>query len=185
MSEYRKKPVVIEAFRWTGGPDQTENPQWCVDAILAGTVRFENSGTPDVAMLIDTLEGTHRANQGDFIIKGVKGELYPCKPDIFALTYEPASTPTDETATATIEGLRAALLEARSQLEAYELERSGEAYNSLQINAALNPQEAKSDTHGLPKNLLLHNQSFDDAPWGKSSTTLAKSDTQTNEAPND
>lgn len=116
MSEYRKKPVVIEAFRWTGGPDQTEDPQWCVDAILAGTVRFENSGTPDVAMLIDTLEGTHRANQGDFIIKGVKGELYPCKPDIFALTYEPASTPVAETAT--IEGLRGEVERLKDALEA-------------------------------------------------------------------
>lgn len=86
---YRKKPVVIEAFRWTGGPDQTEDPAWIIAAIKAGTVRFQDAGTPAVAMLIDTLEGTHRADQGDYIIQGVKGELYPCKPDIFALTYEP------------------------------------------------------------------------------------------------
>ena len=85
---FRKKPVVIEAFQWTGGPDQTEDPDWIVEAIKAGTVRFENSGTPHVALLIDTLEGTHRANQNDFIIRGVKGELYPCKPDIFEATYE-------------------------------------------------------------------------------------------------
>lgn len=42
---------------------------------------------------IPTLEGTHRASLGDWIIKGVKGEFYPCKPDIFALTYEPVETP--------------------------------------------------------------------------------------------
>lgn len=90
MGMYRKKPVVIEAFKWTGGPDQTEDPEWIVAAIRAGTVRFENAGTPDVAMMIDTLEGTHRANQGDWIIQGVKGELYPCKPDIFEATYEAA-----------------------------------------------------------------------------------------------
>ena len=90
MGMYRKKPVVIEAFNWTGGPDQAEDPEWIVDAIRGGTVRFENEGTPDVSMLIDTLEGTHRANQGDWIIRGVKGELYPCKPDIFAATYEAA-----------------------------------------------------------------------------------------------
>jgi len=88
MSKWRKKPVVIDAFRWTGGPDQTEDPEWCIEAIKAGTVRFEGIGTPDVAMLIDTLEGTHRAKQGDFIIRGVNGELYPCKPDIFGATYE-------------------------------------------------------------------------------------------------
>ena len=89
MTQYRKKPVVIEAFRWTGDIDQTEDPVWCCDAIRAGTVRFGDVGTEGVHMLIDTLEGTHRANQGDWIIQGVKGELYPCKPDIFALTYEP------------------------------------------------------------------------------------------------
>lgn len=85
MSTWRKKPVEIEAFRWTGGPDQDEDPQWIVDAIKAGTVRFS---TAPVGMLIDTLEGTHRANQGDWIIRGVQGELYPCKPDIFAATYD-------------------------------------------------------------------------------------------------
>lgn len=90
MTRYRKKPVVIEAFQWTGCPDQTEDLGWIVDAIKAGSVRFEGSGTPDVSLLIDTLEGTHRANQGDWIIQGVKGELYPCKPDIFTATYEAA-----------------------------------------------------------------------------------------------
>lgn len=85
---YRKKPVVIEAFQWTGGPDQTEDPEWCVAAIARGDVWFEDAGTSDCAMTIGTLEGVHRANQGDFIIKGVAGELYPCKPEIFAATYE-------------------------------------------------------------------------------------------------
>ena len=54
----------------------------------AGTVRFEHVGTPAVALLIDTLEGTHRANRGDWIIRGIKDELYSCKPDIFEATYE-------------------------------------------------------------------------------------------------
>lgn len=85
MAEYRKKPVVIEAFRWTGGPDQTEDPDWIVSAIKSGSVRFTSN---PVGLLIDTLEGTHLANQGDYIIRGVKGEIYPCKPDIFELTYE-------------------------------------------------------------------------------------------------
>lgn len=83
--KYRKKPVVIEAFQWTGGPDQTEDPEWICQAIKEGTARFDPIHE---VMLIDTLEGTHQANFGDFIIQGVKGELYPCKPDIFALTYE-------------------------------------------------------------------------------------------------
>lgn len=86
--KYRKKPVIIEAFRWTGGPDQTEDPDWICDAMRSGSVRFDNPGTPEVTLLIDTLEGTHRANQGDYIIQGIKGELHPCKPDIFEATYE-------------------------------------------------------------------------------------------------
>lgn len=87
MSYWRKKPVIIEAFKWTGGPDQTEDPEWICEAIKGGSVRFNPLGE---FMEIDTLEGTHRASPGDFIIKGVKGEIYPCKPDIFEMTYEKA-----------------------------------------------------------------------------------------------
>jgi hypothetical protein len=89
MPKFRKKPVVIEAFQWTGGPDQTYDPVWIVDAIKRCEVYFRDSGSPSVQMGIRTLEGTMVALPGDWIIKGVKGELYPCKPDIFAATYEP------------------------------------------------------------------------------------------------
>lgn len=90
MAKYRKKPVVVDAFQWTGGPDQTEDPEWIVEAIKQGTVRFNDEGTDQVTMEIATLEGNHIARQGDYIIKGIKGEIYPCKPDIFEQTYEPA-----------------------------------------------------------------------------------------------
>lgn len=82
--KFRKKPVVIEAFRWTGGPDQTEDPEWLSEAIRKGDVAFTKT-----TVLINTLEGVMTANSGDWIIRGVKGEVYPCKPDIFAATYEP------------------------------------------------------------------------------------------------
>lgn len=62
FKEYRKKPVVIQAYQ------------------------------TDKEMEIETLEGTMKANKGDYIIKGVKGELYPCKPDVFDMTYEDADT---------------------------------------------------------------------------------------------
>lgn len=88
--KFRKKPVVIEAFKWTGGPDQEEDPVWIVEAIKNGTVYFENIGTPDVQLLIGTLEGVMTASVGDYIIQGVQGEIYPCKPDIFEQSYEPA-----------------------------------------------------------------------------------------------
>lgn len=86
--KYRKKPVEVEAFKWTGDYKQTEDPKWIVDAIKKGTVWFNNEGTSKVNMEIKTLAGNHIANIGDYIIQGVKGELYPCKPDIFLMTYE-------------------------------------------------------------------------------------------------
>jgi hypothetical protein len=88
MAKFRKKPVVIEAFRWTADIDQTEDPEWIVSAIEDERVAFLRSGTPDVKLMIRTLEGNMTADVGDWIIKGVRGELYPCKPDIFAATYE-------------------------------------------------------------------------------------------------
>ena len=88
MSKYRKKPIVIEAFRWTGGIDQTEDPEWAVTAIKSGVIDFAKHGTPDCRMVITTLEGAMEATPGDYIIQRVKGELYPCKPDIFEMTYE-------------------------------------------------------------------------------------------------
>jgi len=86
--KYRKKPVVIEAFQLL---PRNPVPQWLIDS---HNVRF-NYGPPDafgnvhwVEASIKTLEGTMKANNGDWIIKGVKSELYPCKPDIFEATYE-------------------------------------------------------------------------------------------------
>lgn len=91
--KYRKKPVVIEAFLWTGDQHQIEDPAWACEAIKAGGIWFSNPGTPEVCLEIVTLEGTMTARRGDYIIKGVKGEIYPCKPDIFELTYEPVTEP--------------------------------------------------------------------------------------------
>lgn len=91
--KYRKKPVVIEAFKWTGDQNQTEEPLWIVDAINNGTVVIPGSEWSInhhgfIAMEINTLEGVMVAKQGDYIIKGIQGEIYPCKPDIFEQTYE-------------------------------------------------------------------------------------------------
>lgn len=80
MPKYRKKPVVIEAVQYRSG----EQPYEFAKDVVAGLVRYPEDGT----MLINTLEGTMTANSGDWIIRGVKGELYPCKPDIFAATYD-------------------------------------------------------------------------------------------------
>lgn len=87
--KFQKKPVEVEAFCWTGGPDQAEDPEWIVEAIKRHDIYFPKSGTPDVKMCIRTLEGTMTADIGDYIIQGINGEIYPCKPDIFIKTYEP------------------------------------------------------------------------------------------------
>ena len=79
MPQFRKKPVVIEAREWTGA-----NAVGLLDWI------GESASQEGQTLLIHTLEGIHEASLGDMIIRGVKGEFYPCKPDIFAATYEPA-----------------------------------------------------------------------------------------------
>lgn len=86
MAKYKKRPVVIDAFRC--GVD-TDEPDWFHDAIASGEASFSTHG--DVYIYIFTLEGTMTANVGDWVIKGIQGELYPCKPDIFMATYEAVS----------------------------------------------------------------------------------------------
>lgn len=86
--KYRKKPVVIEAVRvdealFSAARTWSNLPGWLIDAYEEGGVIFERE-----AISLPTLEGTMRAYWGDWIICGVKGELYPCKPDIFEATYE-------------------------------------------------------------------------------------------------
>lgn len=95
--KYREKSVVIDAFKWTGDMEQVEDPKWIIDAIEEGKVWFNNIGTPNVTMGIKTLEGNHIANRGDYIIKGVKGEIYPCKEDIFEMTYDLVKNNKDKT----------------------------------------------------------------------------------------
>lgn len=111
MTKYRKKPVVVEAKQWVGGPESaTPIINWILENgdrsarynenQVYGTID-EDTGKPEVDdegnfvltmepehLQIDTLEGVMRADAGDFIIQGVNGEFYPCKPEIFAKTYE-------------------------------------------------------------------------------------------------
>ena len=85
MGTFRKKPVVIEARQFLGTLDSCLSlRQW-----IGADGGHEQVGE-SLTLVIHTLEGDHRADPGDWIIRGVKGEFYPCKPDIFAATYEPA-----------------------------------------------------------------------------------------------
>lgn len=99
MAKYRKKPVEIEAMQWDG---TAKGAGPIIDWILASGSRSARYHEPDERsdcgakaydpprIAIDTLEGVITASPGDYIIRGVQAEHYPCKPDIFAATYERA-----------------------------------------------------------------------------------------------
>ena len=87
MPKYRKKPVVIEAFQLPLRYDGPSFMDWAKQQEFKGW-RIHGSGDAET-LVISTLEGEMQASPGDWIIKGVKGEFYPCKPDIFAATYDP------------------------------------------------------------------------------------------------
>ena len=94
MAKYRKKPVEVEAIQWTGRNDEE------IQAFVGKRLKV-NIPHPDMVRILDnipddaysivipTLEGDMNAVRWDWIIKGVQGEFYPCKPDIFKKTYEP------------------------------------------------------------------------------------------------
>ena len=80
VKDYVKKQVVIQAIVWNGNNVEE------LDSFMDSSGYHFDDG--DFDLYIETLEGDHKANKGDYIIKGVKGEFYPCKPDIFEMTYE-------------------------------------------------------------------------------------------------
>lgn len=87
MAKYRKRPVVIEAMQFSGLDSYLAIMEWMKARGDTYALADEVTYTTPI-MLIQTLEGTMAASPDDWIIKGVKGEFYPCKPDVFAATYE-------------------------------------------------------------------------------------------------
>ena len=83
MNKYRKKPVEIEAIQWV-----SDNIEQVYEMLGVGDNLIINTDEDEVKHFINTLEGKMEMSWGDYIIKGIKGEFYPCKPDIFELTYE-------------------------------------------------------------------------------------------------
>lgn len=84
MAKYRKKPVVIEAFQM--GIDSL--PAWANEALEKQILVHSTDGFGHSTLIINTLEGVMLASANDFVIQGIQGEIYPCKPDIFKKTYE-------------------------------------------------------------------------------------------------
>lgn len=91
MAKYVQKPVEIEAHRFDYADPKSGAPGWIMDAMRADRIMFDDDGD---AWYVQTLESDglaprHLISDGDWVIIGVAGELYPCKPEIFAATYDP------------------------------------------------------------------------------------------------
>lgn len=89
MKKFQKKPIQIEAIKWTGNLDEAKEflgEPWNFNKQCGIIWGYAEKYSED--LIINTLEGNMRVLIGDWIIKGIKGEFYPCKPDIFELTYE-------------------------------------------------------------------------------------------------
>ena len=91
--KFRKRPIIIEAFKWTGDQKMIDYPEWAIQAIQDGTIVIPSLYVSmrvhgRTVMEINTLEGKMIADNGDYIIRGINGEIYPCKPDIFEKTYD-------------------------------------------------------------------------------------------------
>jgi hypothetical protein len=93
MGRYIKKPVEIEAWHWTPPEFKEHMPDWLLDALDSGEIERTDlhKSAAEMQLRIKTLEGRMNASPGDWIIRGVKNEIYPCKPDIFEATYRPAA----------------------------------------------------------------------------------------------
>lgn len=92
MTKYKKKPIIIEAFQYDGDLKGSDGnyyvPDWAVEALDSGIMFYRDLEDSPSELFIKTLEGTHHVSVGDYVIQGVNGELYPCKPDIFKKTYD-------------------------------------------------------------------------------------------------
>lgn len=95
MAYFKKKPVIIEAIQWNGNSNRNEIESFVGKPFKATleseTAYLAGKGAPLFSITISTLEGDMKAMPYDWIIKGVNGEFYPCKPDIFEKTYEPVN----------------------------------------------------------------------------------------------
>ena len=151
-----KKPVTIECFKYDGDLKNTNGEfyvdRWAVEAFQSGVIYFK-----DGEMYIKTLEGDHHASVGDYIIRGVNGELYPCKPDIFEKTYD--------------------IVEGNSQVHEFVetkhdllttkytkvLEEADYKYNAPHTFNVIKAQEETSEEHN-GENLVLSEIHFQEGP---------------------
>jgi hypothetical protein len=125
VSKFRKKPVVIEAVQltwanWSEVCDFVSKEAFGGGCYVAPDGAETNDCNGRIGLHIKTLEGTMLAGENDWVIRGIKGEFYPCKPDIFAATYEPATDDDPLRAEGRREGLREAAAHLRTRADDYE-----------------------------------------------------------------
>lgn len=152
-----KKPVTIECFKYDGDLKNSNGeyyvPEWAVEAEKNGTIFFKDQGE----MYIKTLEGDHHASVGDYIIRGVNGELYPCKPDIFEKTYDIVDG--DSRVREFVETRHDLLTTKYTKvLEEYEYQ-----YNAPHTFKVVKAQEETSEEH-KGENLVLAEIHFQEGP---------------------
>lgn len=152
-----KKPVTIECFKYDGDLKNSNGeyyvPEWAVEAEKNGTIFFKDQGE----MYIKTLEGDHHASVGDYIIRGVNGELYPCKPDIFEKTYDIVDG--DSSVREFVETKHNLLTTKYTKV----LEESEYQYNAPHTFRVIKAQEETSEEH-KGENLVLSEIHFQEGP---------------------
>jgi hypothetical protein len=111
--KFRKKPVVIDALPFDGSNHDD------IKRFTQGGCYIDANDPQNPRLMIRTLEGEHVASPGDVIIRGVKGEFYPCKPDIFAMTYEDDATRSDSHLLRSHEALKGNIVKAILCLDSY------------------------------------------------------------------
>lgn len=102
MAKYRKRPVVIEAYQWFSHLNEMPGVRYIAAHAVDYTKKDVGAKSRGIIheaparWVIETLEGVMEVSEGDWVIRGIKGEFYPCKPDIFLATYEPVEEQNNE-----------------------------------------------------------------------------------------
>lgn len=91
--QVRRGSTILHAFQWTADEDQQEHPPWTEQAMDEGKLWYEDGGTPEVKLCMQSAQGIAKAVPYDWIVKDVDGTLYPCKPSVFEETFVPCGPP--------------------------------------------------------------------------------------------
>jgi hypothetical protein len=152
---FRKKPVEITAWQFTGGPeDATPIVDWILtgdrgaswtEAHDGGEIDGQTYPPEPECIRINTLEGTMRAEVGDWIIRGVAGEFYPCKPDIFAQTYS-ADNSLDDAPISWLETISQAVAALLRRLQLDEVELTPDEATPLPVGQVVRFERRPDDT---------------------------------------